>query len=199
MDFVQSLLYINGKVFSISRKVDRRIISMIQHKTYLLHIHVNLTTFCVNQSLPYCHRFSPYARGQSPANSRSAARPIALFARLAQTCRKNGSSAGFAMVFALLIAPMIWNVGTWYFGLPASSSHTLIGSIIGVGIVLFSRLFMVLPKFLIPKSGICQLRRRGARAKCLALVQSCITVIPASQKAFETITCFMSCVARQDP
>src|ERR1700692_1459781 len=38
------------------------------------------------------------------------------------------------MVFALLIAAIIWNVGTWYFGLPASSSHTLIGSIIGVGI-----------------------------------------------------------------
>ena len=45
-----------------------------------------------------------------------------------------GSSAGFAMVFALLIAAIIWNLGTWYFGLPASSSHTLIGSIIGVGI-----------------------------------------------------------------
>jgi inorganic phosphate transporter, PiT family len=45
-----------------------------------------------------------------------------------------GSSAGFAMVFALLIAAMIWNIGTWYFGLPNSSSHTLVGSIIGVGI-----------------------------------------------------------------
>jgi PiT family inorganic phosphate transporter len=45
-----------------------------------------------------------------------------------------GSGAGFAMVFALLIAAIIWNVGTWYLGLPASSSHTLIGSIIGVGI-----------------------------------------------------------------
>jgi PiT family inorganic phosphate transporter len=45
-----------------------------------------------------------------------------------------GSGAGFAMVFALLVAAIIWNVGTWYFGLPASSSHTLIGSIIGVGI-----------------------------------------------------------------
>jgi inorganic phosphate transporter, PiT family len=45
-----------------------------------------------------------------------------------------GSNAGFAMVFALLIAAIIWNVGTWAFGLPASSSHTLIGSIIGVGI-----------------------------------------------------------------
>jgi PiT family inorganic phosphate transporter len=45
-----------------------------------------------------------------------------------------GSSAGFAMVFALLIAAMIWNLGTWYFGLPSSSSHTLVGSIIGVGI-----------------------------------------------------------------
>jgi PiT family inorganic phosphate transporter len=46
-----------------------------------------------------------------------------------------GSSAGFAMVFALLIAAIIWNLGTWYLGLPASSSHTLIGSIIGVGIM----------------------------------------------------------------
>ncbi|MGA7325850.1 MAG: inorganic phosphate transporter [Rhodomicrobium sp.] len=45
-----------------------------------------------------------------------------------------GSSAGFAMVFALLVAAIIWNLGTWYLGLPASSSHTLIGSIIGVGI-----------------------------------------------------------------
>src|SRR5262249_26218413 len=45
-----------------------------------------------------------------------------------------GSSAGFAMVFALLIAAIIWNVGTWWLGLPASSSHTLIGSIIGVGV-----------------------------------------------------------------
>ena len=45
-----------------------------------------------------------------------------------------GSHAGFAMVFALLIAAIIWNLGTWVFGLPASSSHTLIGSIIGVGI-----------------------------------------------------------------
>lgn len=45
-----------------------------------------------------------------------------------------GSRAGFAMVFALLVAAIIWNLGTWYFGLPSSSSHTLIGSIIGVGI-----------------------------------------------------------------
>jgi len=45
-----------------------------------------------------------------------------------------GSGAGFAMVFALLIGAIIWNLGTWYLGLPASSSHTLIGSIIGVGL-----------------------------------------------------------------
>ncbi|HYX74650.1 MAG TPA: inorganic phosphate transporter [Steroidobacteraceae bacterium] len=45
-----------------------------------------------------------------------------------------GSSAGFAMVFALLIAAILWNLGTWSLGLPASSSHTLIGSIIGVGV-----------------------------------------------------------------
>ena len=45
-----------------------------------------------------------------------------------------GSGSGFAMVFALLIAAIIWNLGTWWLGLPASSSHTLIGSIIGVGV-----------------------------------------------------------------
>ncbi len=45
-----------------------------------------------------------------------------------------GSSAGYAMVFALLISAILWNLGTWWLGLPASSSHTLIGSIVGVGI-----------------------------------------------------------------
>jgi PiT family inorganic phosphate transporter len=45
-----------------------------------------------------------------------------------------GSQAGFAMVFALLTAAILWNLGTWYLGLPSSSSHTLIGSIIGVGL-----------------------------------------------------------------
>jgi PiT family inorganic phosphate transporter len=46
-----------------------------------------------------------------------------------------GSHSGFAMVFALLIAAILWNLGTWYFGLPSSSSHALVGSIIGVGIM----------------------------------------------------------------
>jgi PiT family inorganic phosphate transporter len=46
-----------------------------------------------------------------------------------------GSAAGFAMVFSLLISAIIWNLGTWYLGLPASSSHTLIGSIMGVGMM----------------------------------------------------------------
>ena len=45
-----------------------------------------------------------------------------------------GTTAGFAMVFALLFAAIIWNLGTWLLGLPVSSSHTLIGSIIGVGV-----------------------------------------------------------------
>ena len=44
------------------------------------------------------------------------------------------SGAGFSMVFALLIAAIIWNLSTWWFGLPASSSHTMVGSIIGVGL-----------------------------------------------------------------
>jgi PiT family inorganic phosphate transporter len=45
-----------------------------------------------------------------------------------------GSGSGLAMVFALLIAAILWNLGTWYLGLPSSSSHTLVGSIIGVGL-----------------------------------------------------------------
>ena len=44
------------------------------------------------------------------------------------------SGGGFAMVYALLFSAIIWNLGTWYLGLPSSSSHTLIGSIIGVGV-----------------------------------------------------------------
>ena len=46
----------------------------------------------------------------------------------------SGTGAGFAMIFALLISAIIWNVGTWYLGLPASSSHTMIGAIMGVGV-----------------------------------------------------------------
>lgn len=45
-----------------------------------------------------------------------------------------GSSAGYAMIFALLIAAVLWNLATWYVGLPNSSSHTLIGSVLGVGL-----------------------------------------------------------------
>lgn len=41
---------------------------------------------------------------------------------------------GLAMVFALLLSAIIWNFGTWFVGLPASSSHALIGSIIGIGL-----------------------------------------------------------------
>ena len=45
-----------------------------------------------------------------------------------------GTGSGFAMVYALLFSAIIWNLGTWWLGLPASSSHTMIGSIIGVGV-----------------------------------------------------------------
>lgn len=39
-----------------------------------------------------------------------------------------------AMVLAMLLAAIVWNLATWYWGLPCSSSHTLIGAILGVGI-----------------------------------------------------------------
>jgi phosphate/sulfate permease len=44
------------------------------------------------------------------------------------------SAAALEMVLSILLAGVIWNLGTWYFGLPVSSSHTLIGSILGVGL-----------------------------------------------------------------
>lgn len=44
------------------------------------------------------------------------------------------SAKGLAMVLALLLAAIAWNLGTWFLGIPASSSHTLIGSILGVGL-----------------------------------------------------------------
>ncbi len=45
-----------------------------------------------------------------------------------------GQSVGMAMMLALLTAAILWNFGTWYLGIPCSSSHTLIGAIIGVGL-----------------------------------------------------------------
>ncbi|MFT8719512.1 inorganic phosphate transporter [Acetobacter sp.] len=47
---------------------------------------------------------------------------------------QSGSSAGYAMIFALLLAAIIWNLATWAFGIPNSSSHALVGSIMGVGL-----------------------------------------------------------------
>ena len=44
---------------------------------------------------------------------------------------------GIAMILSLLLSAIIWNLGTWYFGLPASSSHSLIGSILGIGIAFY--------------------------------------------------------------
>lgn len=44
---------------------------------------------------------------------------------------------GVAMILALLLSAIIWNFGTWYFGIPSSSSHTIIGSIIGIGLAFY--------------------------------------------------------------
>ena len=46
-----------------------------------------------------------------------------------------GSTYGLSVVFSILLSCIIWNFGTWYIGLPTSSSHTLIGSIIGINII----------------------------------------------------------------
>ncbi len=47
---------------------------------------------------------------------------------------ESSSVRSIVMVLSLLLAGIIWNLGTWWYGLPVSSSHTLIGSILGVGL-----------------------------------------------------------------
>jgi phosphate/sulfate permease len=44
---------------------------------------------------------------------------------------------GVAMILAMLLSAIIWNFGTWYFGIPSSSSHTIIGAILGIGIAFY--------------------------------------------------------------
>jgi phosphate/sulfate permease len=48
---------------------------------------------------------------------------------------ESASVRAVVMVLSLLLAGVIWNLATWWLGLPVSSSHTLIGSILGVGLV----------------------------------------------------------------
>lgn len=48
-----------------------------------------------------------------------------------------GVAFGICVVLSLLIGAIIWNFGTWYLGIPASSSHTLIGSILWVSLVMY--------------------------------------------------------------
>ena len=47
-----------------------------------------------------------------------------------------GASMGqaIALILAMLLSATIWNLGTWYYGIPSSSSHAMIGSILGVGV-----------------------------------------------------------------
>ena len=46
----------------------------------------------------------------------------------------SNATVSLIMVFSMLASSVIWNFGTWFLGLPASSSHALIGGIIGVGV-----------------------------------------------------------------
>jgi phosphate/sulfate permease len=54
-----------------------------------------------------------------------------------ETLTDSSIAHGMAMVFALLLSAIIWNLGTWYLGIPASSSHSLIGSILGIGLAFY--------------------------------------------------------------
>jgi PiT family inorganic phosphate transporter len=42
-----------------------------------------------------------------------------------------------SLVLGMLLSGIFWNIGTWYLGIPCSSSHTLIGSILGAGLVFY--------------------------------------------------------------
>ena len=54
-----------------------------------------------------------------------------------ETLTDSSVAHGMAMVFSLLLSAIIWNLGTWYLGIPASSSHSLIGSILGIGLAFY--------------------------------------------------------------
>ncbi|SIO32424.1 inorganic phosphate transporter, PiT family [Singulisphaera sp. GP187] len=75
----------------------------------------------------FCNFCGVYLGGTAVAFSIVNLLPVDLLIRA-------GSGAGLAMVLALLIAAILWNLGTWFLGLPTSSSHTLIGAIVGVGL-----------------------------------------------------------------
>lgn len=53
--------------------------------------------------------------------------PVSMILRVNQ-------GSGFSMIYALLVAAVAWNLFTWWHGLPVSSSHTMIGSILGVAL-----------------------------------------------------------------
>ena len=74
-----------------------------------------------------CNFFGVYLGGTAVAFSVVNLLPVDLLINI-------GSETGMAMVFALLVSAIVWNLGTWFLGLPASSSHTLIGAILGVGL-----------------------------------------------------------------
>jgi phosphate/sulfate permease len=76
----------------------------------------------------FCNFLGVYLGGIGVAYSIVRLLPVELLADV-------NTGAGLAMVMAILIAAIVWNFGTWYLALPASSSHTLIGAILGVGLV----------------------------------------------------------------
>jgi PiT family inorganic phosphate transporter len=45
------------------------------------------------------------------------------------------SPLGYSMIYSLLLSALLWNAGTWYFGIPVSSTHSMIGAIMGVGLM----------------------------------------------------------------
>ncbi len=74
-----------------------------------------------------CNFIGVFAGGVSVAMGIVKLLPVTLLAA-------SDSSTSLIMVFSMLISSCVWNFGTWYFGLPASSSHALIGGIVGVGV-----------------------------------------------------------------
>jgi PiT family inorganic phosphate transporter len=76
-----------------------------------------------------------------------------------------GSTAGYAMIFALLLAAIIWNLGTWAMGIPNSSSHALIGSIMGVGLA---------NQFMAPASQQTGRRRKKSARRCCSARSSAL-------------------------
>src|ERR687894_438397 len=82
----------------------------------------------------YTNGFHDAANAIAVAVSTKALTPRAALALAAGIIDPPEGAGGLEIVFAALIGAITWNLITWWFGLPSSSSHALIGGLVGAAL-----------------------------------------------------------------